>query len=187
MDRDSREQLELTDAEREELARLPRERIPPSRLEKRTVAALRAKGILRRPLSWSGSQRTWAVAASVAAAVALFLGGMAVGQSLGARQTAEALATVYPDRAERAAAWAQSTGTAHARALEALVRAAANADESEREQAREVARATLWATAAEVVRLAPDDPLAVRILQEFERVRYEGAAGENAARSVIWF
>ena len=191
MDKEKRDQKrdtgELTEAEREALSRLPRERIPPGRLETRTVRALRAEGLLRESRSWATSQWTWIVGASAAAGLALFLGGVALGQSLGARQTAEALAAVYPDRTERAAAWAQSTGTAHAQALDALVHAVANAAEPDPEQAREVARATLWAAAAEVVRLAPDDPLAVRILQEFERARSAGAAPEDAARTVIWF
>lgn len=177
---------DLTEVEREQLDQLPRERIPPPALEQRTIAALRERGLIRRRGPWSDRHRPWLVAAA-AAGVALFLAGVAVGQSVGARQTAEALAALYPDRADRAAARVQSAGTAHAQALDALVRAAANADTREREQAREVAQATLWAAAAEVVRLAPDDPLAVRILQEFERARAEGTDREDGARSVIWF
>lgn len=189
MDKSRREEssrYDLTEAEREELARLPRERIPPPALERRTIAALRERGFIRRRGPWSDRHRPWLVAAA-AAGVALFLAGVAVGQSVGARQTAEALTALYPDRADRAAARVQSAGTAHAQALDALVRAAANADTREREQAREVAQATLWAAAAEVVRLAPDDPLAVRILQEFERARAEDADRKDGARSVIWF
>ena len=52
-----------------------------------------------------------------------------------------------------------------------------------REALREAA---LWSAASEVVRLAPDDPLAVRILQEFERARSGPETGEDA-RNFAWF
>lgn len=190
MDRERDERMERdrqSPAERQALDALPRDRVPPPTLEERTVRALEARGLIRaRRTAWS-SRRPWMIVSAAAAGLALFMGGYAVGQSQGARQTAEALAGLYPDRADRAAARVQSTGTAHAQALDALVQAMVTANAQEREQAGEVAKATLWAAAAEVVRLAPDDQLAVRILQEFERERAAGAARRSEPRSVIWF
>jgi hypothetical protein len=181
------ERDQLTPAERQALDALPRDRVSPPVLEERTVRALRASGLIHAPRTTWSSRRPWIVAATVAAGIALFLGGYTVGQSQGTRRTAEALAALYPDRAERAAARVQSTGTAHAQALDALVQAMVSASAQEREEAGEVAKATLWAAAAEVVRLAPDDELAVRILQEFERQRAVSAERQGEARSVIWF
>ncbi len=54
------------------------------------------------------------------------------------------------------------------------------------ERAREVAVASFWASAAEIVRLAPDDPLAARILQELERAQHAGA-GAEATRNLVWY
>jgi hypothetical protein len=181
------EKDQLTPVERQALDALPRDHVPPPALEERTVRTLRAHGLVHASHGDWSARRSWITAAAVAAGVALFLGGYSVGQSQGARRTAEAVAALYPDRAERAAARVQSTGTAHAHALYALVQAMGSASAQEREEAGEVAKATLWAAAAEVVRLAPDDELAVRILQEFERQRAAGAERQGEARSVIWF
>ena len=71
-------------------------------------------------------------------------------------------------------------------ALSGLIEATEEADPEMLAQAREVARAALWSAASEVVRLAPDDPLAVRILQEFERARTGQGTGEDA-RNFVWF
>lgn len=190
MDREHDEALDregLSEAERQAFDSLPQERIPPAGLEERTVRALEQRGLIRRRRPRWASSRPWIAVAGVAAGVALFAVGLAVGQSMGARQTAEALAAVYPDATDRAAARVQSTGSEHVQALYALVEAMAAAAPAEREQAREVARATLWAAASEVVRLAPDDPLAERILEEIERARLGTAGGREAAHSVIWF
>ena len=177
---------ELTPEEREGYARLPRERMPSRILEERTVRALKERGLIRsHPGGW-GRVRPWMAATAVAASLALFASGVAVGQGMGARQTASALAAIYPDEAARAAATVQSTGTAHRTALAALVEATRSAQPEEMERAREVALASFWASAAEIVRLAPDDPLAARILQELERAQHAGA-GAEATRNVVWY
>jgi hypothetical protein len=71
---------ELTDQEREALARLPREAAPPPRLEEATVTALVERGLLRRT---ARRRRVagWGLAA--AAAVALFAGGFFAGRQAG--------------------------------------------------------------------------------------------------------
>lgn len=70
---------ELTPEERDALARLPREADPPAGLEQATVAALAARGLLRRP------RRHLGAALALAASVLLFAGGLALGRLGGER------------------------------------------------------------------------------------------------------
>ena len=65
---------ELTPDERDALGRLPREAAPPAGLEQATVAALTARGLLRRP------RRRFDAALALAASVLLFAGGLALGR-----------------------------------------------------------------------------------------------------------
>jgi hypothetical protein len=65
---------ELTPEERDALARLPREAGPPAGLEQATVAALAARGLLRR------RGRRFDVVLALAASVLLFAGGLALGR-----------------------------------------------------------------------------------------------------------
>jgi hypothetical protein len=66
---------ELTPEERDALSRLSREAAPPPGLEQATVAALTARGLLRRP------PRRLQIVVALAASVLLFLGGLLVGRS----------------------------------------------------------------------------------------------------------
>jgi hypothetical protein len=68
---------ELTSEERDALGRLPREADPPAGLEQATVAALTARGLLRRP------RRRFDAALALAASVLIFAGGLAVGRLVG--------------------------------------------------------------------------------------------------------
>ena len=65
---------ELTPGERDALGRLPREAAPPAGLEQATVAALTARGLLRRP------RRRFGAALALAASVLTFAGGLAIGR-----------------------------------------------------------------------------------------------------------
>ena len=85
---------------------------------------------------------------------------------MGSRQTAEAFQTVFEDGDVRLASQVQRTGSEYVAALEALT--AADGATADSGQAVEVALTALWAAANEIVRLAPDDPLAARILQGFQ-------------------
>jgi hypothetical protein len=188
---DTPEPVELTDAEREALAALPRERDPGQLLEERTVRALRDEGLLVAPSGGhpGSSPRHadphgrpwWRSAAAIAAGIALFAGGLSIGQTLGARQTADAFQTVFEEGDGRLASQVQRAGSDYVEALAALTesdgRMAADSG-----QAVEVALMALWAAANEIVRLAPDDPLAARILQGFEARAQEagqyGAGGQ---------
>ena len=70
---------DLTRAEREALARLPREARPPRDLEDATVAALAVRGLLRR--SAPRLRRHPAeIGLALAASILLFLGGLALGR-----------------------------------------------------------------------------------------------------------
>lgn len=182
---------ELSAAERAALAALPRERTPSRLLEERTVRVLRERGFLRPaarkrrllPPSW--------LAAGIAAALALFTSGVAVGQWLGTRGAADALAQIREtDSTAESALHVQRAGSAYVAALTQLVAAADSASANEASQAREVALAALWAAANEIIRLAPDDPVTGQILRGFERARQEQAAGQDEelpVRQVIWF
>jgi len=174
---DREESVELTAAEREALDALPRETDPGQLLEERTVRALRENGLLA-TARVSGttavsaaqlpphSRPWWRSAAAIAAGIALFAGGMSIGQVMGSRQTAEAFQTVFEDGDVRLASQVQRTGSEYVAALEALT--AADGATADSGQAVEVALTALWAAANEIVRLAPDDPLAARILQGFQ-------------------
>jgi hypothetical protein len=69
------DEVELSPEEAAALAALARERSPDAQLEDRTVEALRAAGLLHRP------RRAWAIrVAALAAGLALFIGGFALGR-----------------------------------------------------------------------------------------------------------
>ena len=171
----------------EMLDELPRDGMPSVLLEERTVRELRSRGLLRRqrwlPASW--------LVGSIAASIALFATGVAVGQWMGTRRAIETVATIAQNNPAAAAAHVQQTGTAYVQALEALVNAA-NAQgqqQTNSAQAREVALTALHAAANEVVRLAPNDPVATKILQGIEQAKRQQQPREerDAGRKIVWF
>lgn len=177
---------ELTPAERLELDALPREREPSRVLEERTVRALRSRGDLVRVRRGTPQ---WLLP-GLAAGLVLFLGGMATGQWLATRQTASALSALQQESALHAAAQVQQAGTAYARSIAMLSELRDSANSEAWRQGREVALSALYHAASEIIRLTPDDPVAVRILQVMDR----GATGPDsaasraeAARRVVWF
>jgi len=187
--------IELTDEERRALAGLARERDPGRLLEERTVRALREEGLLT-PSGAADSARGradrhsgpswWRAAAAVAAGIALFVGGLSVGQAMGARQTADALHTVFEGRDARLAARVQRAGSDYVASLVALsdTDGSFGADSS---QAMEVALTALWAAATEIVRLTPDDPLAARILQGFDARARESSDYDRGGQLLVEF
>lgn len=166
---------------------LPLDAAPSALLEERTVRELRSRGLLRRRRSFPTS---WLVG-SVAASIALFATGVVVGQWLGTRNTINTVAEFAQNgTAATAAAHVQETGTAYVQALEALVTSAnQNQGQSPSPQAREVALTALHAAANEVVRLAPNDPVATKILQGIEQARRQAQPLEerDAGRKIVWF
>jgi hypothetical protein len=176
------------DAEYLEMVReLPQDALPSALLEERTVRELRKRGLLRRqrtlPASW--------LAGSVAASIALFATGVAVGQWLGTRNTISTVAEIASQTSPAAAAaQVQETGTAYVQALEALVNSANQTQGQPSDpQAREVALTALHAAANEVVRLAPNDPVAAKILQGIEQARRQAdpPTERQASRQIVWF
>jgi hypothetical protein len=167
---------------------LPDDKMPSALLEERTVRELRSRGVLRRqrwiPASW--------VAGSIAASIALFATGVVVGQWIGTRNTVNAVVDIAQNTTTAAAAaQVQQTGTAYVQALEALVSSANKTQgQPQNTQAREVALTALHAAANEVVRLAPNDPVAAKILQGIEQARQQQAQPGNrgdASRKIVWF
>lgn len=179
---------ELTPEERARFAALPREREPGRLLEERTVRALRERGLLHAPAQQADVRRrlrfpaAW-ISGAMAAGVALFLGGLATGQYLGARHTTQVVTAVQRQDAQTAALLVQQTGTAYVQALSRLA-----ADSTG--QGREVAQQMLRQAADEVVRMNPNDPVASGILAAFDRAgaARTPAAGDTASRQrVVWF
>jgi hypothetical protein len=165
---------------------LPVDAAPSALLEERTVRELRNRGLLSRrqrrvPMSW--------MVGSVAASIALFATGVVVGQWVGTRTTISTVAELTGNTTT-AAEQVQQTGSAYVQALEALV-ATANQNQVPQQsaQAREVALTALHAAANEVVRLAPNDPVASKILQGIEQARRQSQPLEerDAGRKIVWF
>jgi hypothetical protein len=183
---------DLTGAERRALDALPRERAPRAALEERVVAALRRRGLLPIPFTAEAPRRRllpWLVGA-VAASLALFAGGFAAGQYFGARSgAAAALSGVQASHASVAevAAHAEHLGALYVAALAALNKISdSSADAATRATARSAAISALGGAAAEVVQLAPDDPLAAAVLRGLnDRTQQQRPA--PSTRSVVWF
>lgn len=176
---------DLTPGERRAFAELHDRNAPSRLLEERTVRALQAQGLLRprrRPTL------SWLVAAAAAGAV-LYLGGLATGQWLANRQTGQVVSDLQRDHSLEAAAMVQRTGSAYAQAIASLASLRGAGDDSVSvSQGREVALSALYSAANELVRLSPDDPVVVRILQAMqEETSDTDTTSPASTRRVIWF
>ena len=180
---DELDRFELTAEERRALAELPRERAPSRLLEERTVRALLQRGLIAPRRTGLRTRH----AGMLAASVALFASGVLVGRSMaGERAPVEPLAS--EPAATDAATLVQHAGTAYVDALSIMVQTLDAADAAKREQAWQVAAAPLRAAATEVVRIAPDDPLARRIVYGLEAEAGSGGMEPGApVRHVVWF
>jgi hypothetical protein len=192
-----RDEDELTAAESEAFDALPREAMPGRLLEERVVSELHARGLLgtrqARHIEWS----RLGITAAAAAGVALFASGLAVGQWLGARHTANAMLALQRQDAVSTAAAVQRTGSAYLSALGALAQASSSADPQEVAHARETAQSVLQQAANEMVRLAPDDPVSAQILQGLDRARVQQGQERDRVQSastkpdgkqrLVWF
>lgn len=185
---------ELTPEERTALESLPREREPDEALEERVVRALRARGLLKRPevLRIAPVPRSW-IALAAAASVILFAGGFALGSWLEARHTTRVVLDMHQRDAAHAAALVQRTGSAYVSALAALASYAEHERHQGRPQelapAREAAVNALYAASNQMVRLLPEEPLAVDILQGMARASRSDTLGTaaEAPRRTMWF
>ena len=187
---------ELTQDERTRMRGLPRELDPDDSLEERTVRALRAEGLLRRapskivrfPLSplWLG--------AAAAACFVIFAGGFFFGSWMESRHTTEVVTEMHHEDATRAAALVQQTGSAYVSAMAALAAYTESKQQANPQatpttspdlaQGREVAVNALHAAANQLVRIAPEDPLAVRILAGMNSAKHDTTGGTDRT---VWF
>lgn len=181
----------LSPAEQGAFDALPREVPLPPTLEERTVALLRAHGQLPIPLTRGRAdaqtrvhlRAVW-IPGAIAASLALFASGLAVGQFLGARSVAEVASRGLS--AGEAADHIQRAGSLYVAALASLGALPDTTDPEARETARQAALTVLGTAAEEVVHLAPDDPLAAAVLRGLEQ-RTKLQRPVPPSRSVVWF
>ncbi len=179
---------ELTPVERQAFEALPRQAEPRADLEDRTVALLQERGLLAIPLHRAGRRRwqpLWIVGAA-AASVALFASGMVVGQVVGARSATLAAAVGLQTSLAERTALVERTGTQYTQAVAALLQSRDTADATGRARATQTALDALGSAAQEVVRLAPDDPLAAAVLRGLTE-RRRASQPPAAQRTVVWY
>ena len=180
---------EMTPELRRELAALPREQDPGRLLEERTVRALRERGLIEAAKAGGRGRRIarGGRGGAVAAGIALFAGGVAVGQWMGARATADVVQAVQAQNQRQAALLVQQTGSAYVDALEQLTAMSDSGSSANTAEGREVATKILRAAADELVRIAPDDPIAGAVLAGFQRADSAQSAGSGQKQRVVWF
>ena len=166
-----------TDRDREleaRLARAPREAEPARDLWPDVARAIAAEPAASgEPTTSNGARERRLMPRlplQIAAAFALFVGGILVGQRWGEPSRAETPAPV-PEGPLAAAAEVQRAGSAY---VSALSRLDESAGAIEREQGVDAALSTLQGAAWELVRLRPDDPQAGRILYTVSEARADG-------------
>lgn len=213
---DMREDDRLTPEEKVAFQRLPREIEPSDLLEERVVRSLRDEGLLRpravsrphpgagRPSGGTGPGgrgfwlRPWVAAGSLAASLALFFSGLAVGQWMGARNTTEVFLAVREQDASQLALRIQEAGSAFVAALAALseMKGASSQEERQAETdpllagfdaGQEVAMGALFGAALELARMAPGDADILRVIQILEDRKAREEGREELATNVIWF
>jgi hypothetical protein len=185
----------LSPAERRAFEQLPREAALPRDLEERVVAALRQRGVFPTPLSVArgGAGRHphplkfW-IPVAAAAAVAVFMSGLAVGQMIGTQtgvDLAERVGASHTNAVE-AAARLQQAGSSYVQALASISQQADSANPAVRDSVRSVAIRVLGQAAEEMALIAPDDPLAAAVLRGInQRQRTSDSAAPS--RSVVWY
>ena len=185
-DDDPRDELSAT--EMRAFAALPREQTPPPSLEERTVARLRAQGLLPIPITMARRHRwggPW-LAGAVAAGLALFASGVAVGQFLGTRTAVQLVSAGRNVSAAEVANHVERAGSQYVAALTLLAQLRDTSDVASRAKAQQAALQVLGAAAEEIVHLAPDDPLAGAVLRGLDQ-RSQAQRPAPPSRSVMWF
>jgi len=186
---DERERLSA--AERQAFTLLPQEATPPADLEERTVALLRRAGHLPTPLAArrgavTGARTAWWISGAVAAGLALFASGIAVGQYLGTRNAEQLVRATGRESATELAAHVQRAGVLYTTALAALSQLPDSGNAAARDSVRHVALQVLGRAAQEMALIAPDDPLAAAVLRGLnQRSRDDGPTAPS--RSVVWY
>jgi hypothetical protein len=199
----SHDEIDWTPEEREALDRLPREDDPGELLEERTVAALRGEGLLGpgrdvpvRRSDDSLSARTprhrgvfgarpaagwWA--AGIAAALAVFFGGVALGQAHTSAATVDLVRAIRTAETGDRPSLIQQTGSLYVDAVASLATARAQGNEEAVGTGVEVGIAALYAAAYEMARLHPENPQLRAVLQVLE----PPATDADSEAGVHWF
>lgn len=180
---------DLTPDLRNQLAALPRGRDPGRLLEERTVRSLRERGLIEAPAAGGRVRRiprSW-LGGAAAAGIALFASGLATGQWMGARASAEAVQAARSADTRQAALQVQQTGSAYVQALARFAELSDSASAGQTAEGREVAARMLRAAADELVRIAPDDPLAAAVLAAFARADSAQTTRAGEKQGVVWF
>lgn len=161
---------------------LPRELKPSDILEERTVRALRDAGLIGRRLTLT---RGW-MAGGVAAAIALFTTGLAIGQWTAQRNAADMFVAQQNANMQQTAALVEKAGNAYVQAMASLAESQQPRTSADALYARETALTILHQAANQMVRIAPNDPVAVNILQGLDQANTRPPE-RRKGRRVIWF
>lgn len=161
---------------------LPRELEPGDLLEERTVRALRAAGLIGRRRVFS---RAW-IAGATAAAIALFSSGLALGQWMAARSASNMMVAQRHADLQQTAEVVQRAGNAYVQAISTLAESEQPRTSADALYARETALTILHQAANQMVRLAPNDPVSVNILQGLDQANARPPE-HRKGRRVIWF
>ena len=166
----------------ERLARAPREAAPARDLWPSLARAIGTDPAFERPHGRErmdvGRRRVFRVPLQTAAALALFAGGVVVGQRWGEPQPAAPPPPVTAGPLD-AAAEVQRAGTEY---VTALSRLDATAGALERDQGVDAALSALQGAAYELVRLRPHDPQTGRILYTVSEARAQGDGSQPTVR-----
>ena len=140
-----------------ELRRLDDENVFTARdAEDRLVARLRDEGLLRRR-GRAGRSASGRGLVAAALALALFSAGVATGQWLEGRATADVVAAALESEAFAQAIAIQEAGSAYVRAVARLTEMVESGEIGAAGAGREAAGVALHAAAIELARLSPDD------------------------------
>lgn len=183
-----RDRKELTPEFRRALDALPGEKEPSAELEDRTAAALRQRGLIAS--RWGAARRSpaWMPWVGVAAALAIFAAGTALGHRLGSSSAVVVLAPAPGGDARATAAFVQRTGSAHAAAIVRMAEALESAEPQDVELAREVSLAALRASLDALTRLDPSDPTPALLLAQVQPIEASSVIRGPADEPwVVWF
>jgi hypothetical protein len=123
---------------------------------------------------------------AVAAALAVFASGIAVGQYLGTRNAALLVEATGRESADELVAHVQRAGALYTTALAALSQLPDTGNAAARDSVRIVALRVLGQAAQEMALLAPDDPLAAAVLRGLNQ-RSRDNSPTAPSRSVVWY
>ena len=166
---------ELTPEEAARFALLPRAAHVDDLALKRTVAALRERGLLTSP-KWRNTRRALAIGSSIAAALVLFASGVVYGQ----RMARPDINSMSP------AAQVQLAGSAYVAAVVRLGESSRDSVPANVVAGLQAGTATLHAAAATLARIDPGDAQVERLRTVLEFA--SSTPSNNASgRSVVWF